>query len=285
MDDIIDTVNNNKYVKTLYKKPAKLTYRNEPHYISGKYGNAEKLNDIHQIDITYMSSDTYEGETFKYILVVVDCYSRKVDCEALKTMNMDEVIESLENIYRGDILSLPKRLECDNQFNNRQFKRWCADNEVVFRFGRPGYSNDQALAETAIQKITNILLKLQVINEIQTGERNTRFVDLLPELCEAINKRVKPMKELSPDPVCKGDSCNLLSVGDIVRLKLKKPIDILTNEVKMRRRTGDIIWSKKLYKIENVLIYPSKPAQYLINDGTNMPYVKERLQFIRRGGV
>ena len=101
-----------KTLNDLYKKPEKektfATY------------NISKPNIMHQIDILHFTNDN----GYKYILNLVDVYSRKVAGQALKTVKMNEITKALDLIYdKSKFLKYPNCISADNEFNSYEFKK------------------------------------------------------------------------------------------------------------------------------------------------------------------
>jgi hypothetical protein len=101
-------------------------------------------NTVHQADLLTLPTD----KGFKYLLVVVDVSTHKLDAEPLKKKTNDKVLDGFIKIYSRKILKLPKRLEVDSgsEFKgvvNQYFK----NNEIAVRRGKPGRHRQQAMVE------------------------------------------------------------------------------------------------------------------------------------------
>ena len=59
---------------------------------------------IQQADLLHITED----RGYKYILVVVDDHSKKIDAEKLRDKNAVSVAKAFEKIYLRGILQLPK---------------------------------------------------------------------------------------------------------------------------------------------------------------------------------
>ena len=86
--DFKKLLENEEDIEALYKKPIK--EKIFPHaYITDK-------NILHMTDILYLPED----KGFKYLLVVVDCNNKLCDARPLKSLEMDEIIINLDDIYK-----------------------------------------------------------------------------------------------------------------------------------------------------------------------------------------
>ena len=69
-----------------------------------------KSNLIQQADILFITND----RGYKYILVVVDDHSKKMDAEKLKEKDSLSVAKAFKKIYDRDILNIPEQIELDD---------------------------------------------------------------------------------------------------------------------------------------------------------------------------
>ena len=80
---------------------------------------------------------------------------------------------------------------------------------------------------------------------------------------------------------CSGDSCDLLNVGDKVRIQLDLPEDYLSGKRLIGTfRATDIRWTKKPHTITDVIIKPGSPPLYIIDDDGSTAYTKNQLQLV-----
>ena len=82
-------------------------------------------NEQHQFDILHMPHNLFEGNTYKYILTVIDIASGYKVARPLKTKKSSEVAFVLEAIYKkGGAFKYLKILQCDNgsEFKNEVTK-------------------------------------------------------------------------------------------------------------------------------------------------------------------
>ena len=71
-------------------------------------------NEMHQLDLLYMPSDTLYGNKYKYILGGIDAASRYKVTRLLRTKQAREVAEMIADIYKVGQLTYPKIFQCDN---------------------------------------------------------------------------------------------------------------------------------------------------------------------------
>ncbi|MDR3665972.1 MAG: hypothetical protein P4L35_03905, partial [Ignavibacteriaceae bacterium] len=84
---------------------------------------------------------------------------------------------------------------------------------------------------------------------------------------------------LNAVPLCSGNACNLLSMGDKVRVELDNPINPVDNKrLHGRFRSTDLRWDPKIRIIRRVILTPNKPPLYLL-DGTKTRYLIEPVAY------
>ena len=258
----------------LHKKPKKDSPINTPHI------QVDEPNVVQQADLLFLPHD----DGFKYALIVVDLGSRLTDAVPLKDKKSESVKKAFQEIYKRGILKIPKRMEVDPgaEFKG-EVKDYFDKHGVHVRYGKPGRHRQQALAERRNQVIGEILLKRMSAQELLTGQTSTEWVEDLPVVLKALNKHYSSQKpKKAPDePLCEGDSCELLDEGTKVRAILDEPKDVTSGKrLHGRFRTADIRWDPKIRTIERILLRPGYPPMYLLNGDPQTPYTKNQLQVV-----
>jgi len=269
-----------KLLNNLMKIPEKDKGANRTRYV-----NDVKPNMTHQADLLFLTNDN----GYKYALVVVDNYTRLCDAEPLKTKTSQSVKTAFENIYKRNILKLPKRIQLDpgSEFKGAAFE-FFKSNDVFVTYGKAGRSRMQALVERKNQVIGTAIHRVQLAQEITTGKTSTEWVDDLPKIVKLINSKIK--KNYKPPKLdnnlrCEGDSCILLDIGTKVRVALEHPIDFVTGKrLHGKFRSSDIRWNPAERVIKQVLLKPNQPPLYLLDGNFNgierVAYTKNQLQVI-----
>lgn len=272
-----------KQIDNLMKIPKKDTGVNVPHK------DIRTANTVHQADLLFLPDD----RGYKYALIVVDVASRQMDGEPLKNKYARTVKDAFVRIYSRNIINVPRRIEVDSGSEfGADVKKYFKNTETFIRVSKPGRHRQQAMVEKRNQLLSIILFKLQLEEELLTGEPSIEWVNDLPIAISVLNEKAKQYKKKSQhkygDPVCGGDSCELLEEGTKVRVALDNPRDIPTGkQLGTRFRAVDIRWDIQPRVIKRVLITPDQPPLYLLN-GVKGPedidysasYTKNQLQVI-----
>jgi len=188
---------------------------------------------------------------FKYILLVIDCFSKFVWTEPLKNKDKQSTADALDNIL-SSMDNHPNTIITDEglEFYNRQ------TNDIFKKYGILHYSikssKKASMAERAIQTIKNRLEKYFYHNHTK------RWIDVLPQMTKNYNNtphriigmapnavndknRKKVFKQMFPD--IDVQISPRLHKGDTVRLLIKK--NLFDKGYKRK-------WSKELYTIASV---------------------------------
>ena len=239
-------------------------------------------NSTHQIDLLYLPEDKNGS---KYLCVVTDIGSGLTDCRAIKTRDGATVLEAIVNIYHKEkYLKQPLRIQVDAGSEFFDTLNYFRKNGVGVRVAATGRHKQQACVEYMNKIIGEAILKLQLNNELATGETDKNWVTYLPDILKFINDHAKATKKVLPkqddeaDVECEGSECDVLDVGAMVRVKLDYPKDIHETRLHGVFRTGDFRWSLKPAKIEKVLLFPNQPIRYVVEGYTKNTFAKWELK-------
>jgi hypothetical protein len=272
--------NNNtkiQIIEQLYKRPTKDKGINIPHF------QVFNKDDVHQADLLFMPNDN----GYKYILVVVDIFSRLCDAYPLKSKDANQVLKGFKEIFKRKILNIPKRLEVDS---GSEFKsvvaKYFKDHNVKIRVAMVGRHRQQAIVESKNKTIGKALFHRMSSQELLTGEVSREWVEDLPKLIEILNNKTKKMKskitkkDINGSPVCKGNTCQLIPIGASVRVILDIPKDVTGSRLHGKFRATDQRWENVNRKIEHIYLKPNMPPLYLVSGKPNVKYTKNQLQII-----
>ena len=268
---------NTEVLHQLMKQPLKESKLDTP-----KFQNFVK-NNYHQADLLFLPND----KNYKYLLVVVDISSRLIDAEQLKDKNSSNIVKAFKKIYNNrDILKIPQTISFDSGAEFRgETEKYFESINVNVKYADTNRHRQQAMVESANQKIGKIIFMIQNHQELQTNKQSKVWVKHLREIINELNnhsiktKKITPIPEL---PVITETNKHLLNIGDKVRVKLDYPIDIHNNKrLYGKFRSGDIKWTINIYKIRELLIRPGFPPMYLTTKSKTTQYTTQQLQVIK----
>ncbi|EGG19721.1 hypothetical protein DFA_00299 [Cavenderia fasciculata] len=240
-----------------------------------------KDNYKQQADLLFLPDDN----GYKYALVVVDLANRLTDAEPLQNKSSNDVRDAFIKIYKRGILKHPKIIQMDpgTEFKGVT-KKYFQEKGIMIRYGVVGRHRNQALVESRNKTLGGTLFKRMMAQEILTGQDSKEWIQDLPVIIKAMNKKFKRIKKdrkpLSDMPLCEGDSCELLDIGTKVRVKLDDPIDYNTDKRLIGKfRATDIKWNPEIKTIQDLVLKPSFPPLYKMND-SDVWYTKNQLQLV-----
>ena len=239
-------------------------------------------NMYQQADLLFMPED----KGFKYILVITDVHSHKVDCVGLKNKDSEGIIKAFKAVYRRGILKKPFVIQFDagSEFKNHEVRAYFHSIKVNCKYALTGRHRQQAMVERMNQKIGTILFKRMTSQELLTGEVSRDWVDDLKPLVKVLNSHRPPAisKPLYEDPIFTDYSKNIIPIGKKVRVLLDHPINAYTEKrLSGTFRSTDTRWSPETRTVEQVLLKPGFPPMYLVS-GDMVARTKQQLQIVRR---
>jgi hypothetical protein len=109
-------------------------------------------NDLWSADLIDLQKYSVENDNIKYILLIIDIYSRFIWLFPLKNKEGKNVLNDFKNLD-----TFPSNLWTDlgSEFINKQFKKWCGDNDI--NLYHTGGESKAVFAERAIRTIKGMI--------------------------------------------------------------------------------------------------------------------------------
>jgi len=285
------TVNFNSALKQLGFDTKLKNFTNIPKLNkNAKYKNNWKGGVQSQVDLTFYTNDVDNG--YKYIFVIVDVYSRRVDAVALKNKEANTIKNAFKTVFNRGFITEIVYSDPGSEFKNAIVEKYLEDLDIDIRFGIPGRKQQLAVVESMnfiINKILRTVLTIQDSKRYNSARerdvpwttvRKETWTKYLPQVVDIINQNIrddKPLVEMLEAPVIP-DGEDLLQDGDIVYRPIQQPNKSVVSErnkynkdhFKIGRFRYDI---SKPMKIWYVSILPGQPVRYLLQS-TSPPYRK-----------
>ena len=189
-----------------------------------------KPRNNYQIDL--MIYDRYTYQKYKYMLVVIDVFSRFLQVVPLTTRKFPVIMDKLNDVCKK--IGYPKNINCDNEFNTKEFITWAKLHNITVWFSEPDEINKNAIVERVNRTIAGLLQKYRTA----TGDYN--WPRVLPDIVHNYNTNYHTTIKNTPQAVFKGGRNKqtavmfspALQVGSKVRIKRVKKVfdkgDVLT---------------------------------------------------------
>ena len=225
-----------------------------------------------QIGLDLVDMSNLEIRGFKWLLVAVDLFSKKVWARALKDkkagLNAD-VVKAFKSIL-DEMKQTPTTVRSDrgSEFISKAFQDLLKQNNIKQILSQPGKPWSNGQVEKMNQTLKRIIKKYRFVD-------NKDWVKLLPDILENINNVPNDTTGLSPNDII-ADKSLWEQVNDNITGKVKK----FTNTDVPKFEVGDIVrvqmpsgsdtnWSREVFKIEEIFrprTVSSFAPSYFISD-------------------
>ena len=249
---------NQQDVYTLHK-PVRKNFKTEKVYI-------HEIDEQWQSDLVEMISYTDENKGYKYLLTVIDCFSKFAWVFPLKTKTGEETSKAMEKIF-NDKNRKPQKIQTDNgkEYYNREM------NKLFEKYNIHHFSTYSDKKASIIERFNRTLK--EKMWKMFTHNGNHQWTDILDDLVDGYNNHYHRSIKMTPIEASKKentsevylnlfgiskshkDSKPQLKVGDIVRITKYKSVfskGYLPN------------WSTEQFKIAKV--HEGNPVTYEIQD-------------------
>lgn len=226
------------------------------------------IDDLWQADLVEMGEYAKENENFKYLLTVIDTFSKFAWVIPLKNKTAQTVSDGLTGIFVAS-KRIPKNLQTDmgTEFYNKNFK------QLMKRKNINHYSTFSPLKASIVERF-NRTLKEKMWKQFSL-QGSYKWLNILKKLVKEYNNSKHRTIKLAPIEVTKSNETSLLKrvyrnpklkqknrfrVGDFVRISKYK-------NVFAKGYTPN--WTTEIFKITNV--NNKFPVTYLLEDYQGEP--------------
>ena len=218
-----------------------------------------KPRDLWQIDLLYMQKYSKENDGYRYICVIIDCFSRYVWVKPLKNKTGKATVKALALLLMNE---RPKLIQADQgtEFFNRDVKR------MLEAFGPKLYHTYTDKKAAIVERVQRTLRGR--LGRLFTKRGNFKWIDKIDDIVTAYNNTHHSSIKMKPADVDEEHIANIFfnslpnlkktikfSNGDRVRILIKK------NQF---AKEFEKSWSEEIFKIKR--IQNTNPITYLIED-------------------
>lgn len=250
----------------VYSYPIHRSYRRpkvrNPYFI---YAKRSQL----QIDLIDMQALAKQNDNYKYIICIIDTFTRKLWVRAVRSRHAQGVTAAVREIL-VTMDRLPDSILADRgtEMKNRYFQRMLADLNI--RFDHP----DSEVKAGSVERVNRSLQSL--LYKSMTERESRRYIDVLQPLVETYNSRPhRSLQGMSPDEA--DLDANQDRVSSIQRERFAK---ILEERRPPRFRVGDTVrvkinfgnrfargyeeqFSRELFRIRDINLRMPIPMYFL----------------------
>lgn len=248
----------------LKKQPAYTLHRQARKRFSVRHYIVHDIDEQWQADLAEMQDIASKNNGYRYILTVIDIFSRYAWARPLKSKRGEEVAAAFRDIFREG--RIPKRIQTDQgrEFENRHVRALLNDHDIEL------FSIKSAFKAALVERF-NRTLKHRVWRYF-TAENKQKWTEILQDAVHAYNHSVhrsikrKPA-DVTPDVVSEvrevmqnrqmpPSGKDDIHVGDTVRISKVKSIfakGYLPN------------WTEEIFTVSRIL-RKNKPIMYKLQD-------------------
>jgi hypothetical protein len=224
-------------------------------------------HDMWQIDLMYLPDLAKYNEGYKYLLCLLDVFSRKLYIKILKDKSSQTVTNAFDELQKK-INTFPKKIVCDmgTEFKCRQFIEYCKKNKIKLIF----VTNDTKAAnvERAQRSFQGILYR------ILEEKQSKKYIDYLEDTLHIYNRRKNRITGFPPNEAIKKENLDSVQsnlnkyygekISEKKSPKYKKgdPVRVLEKRGKFARGYQPY-FSEEVFKIKNILLNLPQPRYVL----------------------
>jgi len=226
---------------------------------------AKKENNIHYMDLIDMNRNTANNRGYRYILSLLDSYSRKIVLFKLK--NKDDTFETLSTHYDG-IGIYPRILASDrgSEFKNNQFREFANENSIKLKYSE---SYTPVVSIEIVNKEVRRLLSQTFVKN-----KNLIWYNKLDDIERNINNFIDESYKPEDNPPPTENPYNYVGkVGDKLRIKTS----VMSSGIRKLNKIGQqkhvhIKWSVTIFNVVRVIMdrrgqNPLPKYQVISNEG------------------
>ena len=234
------------FINEIYSKPPRKNYATNK-------TDVYHIDDIWSLDILDLKDYGQENNRgYRYVLVVIDNFSKNGWTSPLKNKNAQTIKDSFENILTSSKRS-PNLIETDRgkEFYNNIFQEFLNKNNIKL------YSRNSSYGAVFAERFNRTIRDLLKKPVFEKGDGN--WIDVLPKITKQYNNRIHSSTKLTPIQASLKTNegfvyKNLLDKRKKVKPKFQINDLVRTADLKKTFSKGDTTnWSYKLYKITEII--------------------------------
>lgn len=134
-------------------------HRNRRIRFKRNHYNITNIDDLWEMDLIDIQKLSRQNKGNKYILAVIDCFSRFAWCIPIKNKTPSEIIRGFDILFSGTSRR-PVKIQSDKgkEFDNRSVKKYLIEKDIGFQTTRDP-TTKAAICERFIRTIKGILFK------------------------------------------------------------------------------------------------------------------------------
>ena len=224
------------------------------------------IDEIWAMDLASMESFVEYNKGYKFILCIIDVFSKYAWCVPLKNKAGITILDEVKNITIVDD-RIPQKIWVDrgSEFYNKEFQKWANHNKITI------YSTYGESKSVVVERFIRTLK--QLITKYFTATNSRDWVSILPTVVDEYNNHIH--STIGMTPVEASDPENSVEVFNNIQHKPKKKTK---KNNKNQFKIGDLVrisrtkgtfekgyeanWTYEVFTVSKVLDTPYKLIDY-----------------------
>lgn len=230
------------------------------------------INDTFQADLVEMIPYSNQNRGYRYILMVLDVFSKRAWAKELKNKTGEEVTKAMSDIFDKNPNHIPRNIHTDQgrEFYNQHFQR------LMQKHGINHYSTFSKMKASIVERFNRTILN-KIWKQFSLQGSHKWLNHLQPIIKQynstvhrTIKKRPIDVNEKNQNDLLRtvykrnqsvnADKKNKFKIGDYVRISKYKTIF---------EKGYTPNWSSEIFRVDKIL--PTEPITYLLIDSDGKP--------------
>ena len=215
--------------------------------------------DLWQIDLLDFRKFSSENREYKYLCVIIDCFSRYVWAKPLKNKEGNSIVKALALLIMNE---RPALIQADQgtEFFNKDVKR------MLEAFGPKLYYTYSDKKATIVERVQRTL-RLR-LGRLFTKQNNKNWIDSIDKIVDSYNNTYHRSIKMTPSEVNEANAPNLFYSTvrlsrDSPKFKVGDHVRIVTKQKEFQKEY-EVAWVKEIFRIK--VVQKTNPITYLVED-------------------
>lgn len=229
--------------------------------------NITNIDDLWEMDLIDLQKYSRNNKGYKFILAVIDCFSKYAWCIPIKRKTPDEIIRGFDEIFLSSDRK-PIKIQSDKgrEFVNKYVKAYFAEKDITF-FTTRDPATKAAICERFIRSIKSLIFKYF------TYTNTHKYADVLQSLMTIYNNRVHSSIGVAPAHVNENNILQTWQYNQRKREKsyTRKPSNLRVDDIVRVSNPKTVFekgympkWSTEKFSV--VKVHQREPVVYNIKD-------------------
>lgn len=223
------------------------------------------MYDTFQIDLVEMIPYASQNKQYKYILTVIDIFSKYAWALPVKTKSSQNVTNAMNKILESG--HVPKNVHSDKgkEFYNAEFQRLMRRHNINL------YSTYTIMKASIVERF-NRTLKTKMWKRLHLNGSH-KWIDILPKLVDEYNNTKHSTIKMKPKDVNESNENHLLNTVYNYKREMKSPKFHVGDHVRISKQKHlfekgyTANWTGEIFKIDKVQL--TSPITYMLKDYKN----------------